>query len=129
MKLDGFYQDRKDGLLAVLRLVNCNPLADNIEAALDTHIGSSTFYQMQNDYRDKNIAHPQFRMNLQADFVDRMKRNLTSAAHIEAFCNADDELKACTAAAYVWLADHYPQLLEDANAADRLVDNPPSSEI
>jgi hypothetical protein len=123
-KLDGFYENRTDGLLAVLRLVNC-PLTKEIEAALDTPVGSSTFALLQRDYRDKNIAHPQFRMDHQREYVERTESHLATDDDVATFRQADRELQECTAAAYVWLEQKYPQLRADADATDDAVDESP----
>ncbi len=121
-KLDGFYQDRREGMLAVLEMVHC-PLVKAIGAALDTPIGNTTYQRLLNDYRDKSIAHPQFRMNHQRAYLQRTMSHLTSDQEIEAFRTASRELKKCTAAAYVWLETKYPQLSVDADdTEDRAAD-------
>lgn len=121
-KLDGFYQDRNGGLLSVLRLVNC-PFVAEIEAALDTPIGTSTFGRLHNEYRDKNIAHPQFRMNHQQTYLEHFKSHLASPQDIEALKRADAALRRSTAIAYVWLEKVYPQLGAEADAHDKAVDD------
>lgn len=108
-RLDGFYQNRQDGLLAVLRLVNC-PLVGNIEAALDTDIRGKSFGQRLNDYRDKNIAHPQFRADHLRKYLTQSQTLDLSADEVEDMKRADQELRQMTAGAYDWLEREYPQL-------------------
>ena len=120
MKLDGFYQNRTDGLVDVLRNLGCVALANEIDAALDTRVGEKTFAQLQNDYRDFHIAHPQFRKQHTTKYFDSTDPHLTDEADIAAFIDAADKLHRATAAAYLWLHDRYPQLVNDANESERL---------
>ena len=110
--LDGFYENRRAGLLPILRLVGFNRAADGIEQALDTPIGPKRFGEIQRALRNKHIAHPQFDPKCCAEVVEAHR-------HIKAtgdtFRNADRQLKTITASLFPMFEKYFPQLVEETN--------------
>lgn len=123
--LDGLYPPNRTtaGVLPVLRLVNCNTLANEIEAALDRKVGSSTFAEILNTYRDKAIAHPRYSKRAMWPIVTNFRQHLQKQQDIDAFNDAANIAKRDTAAAYVWFQTNYPQIVAHADAPIDLVDN------
>lgn len=107
--------DRNQGLLPVLRLVGCNTLADEIEAGLDTLIGTSPYVRILRDVRNKAFAHPMYTKDSMKKVVAHRDTNLSSPKDRDVFNAADHQVKRATAAAYQYLKRAYPALAEQAD--------------
>lgn len=117
--LNGLYpKDRNRGLLPVLRLANCKKLADEIEAALDRKIGSSTFAEIEKTFRDKAIAHPHFSTKAMWPIVENLRQHLQRQEDIDAFNEAGHIVRSNTAALYHWFKKAYPEIVADADSVE-----------
>jgi hypothetical protein len=125
--LHGFYpKNRKSGLLPVLRLVRFNKIADAIEAALDTPVGSTALASIIANLRNKAIAHPQYRPDLMQPIADDFAQMVPNEEVVQA---ADERLKVLTAGLYPVFKKQYPQLVKGTMRWLRISeggDNPPS---
>ena len=117
--LDGLYPaDRNRGLVPVLKLVNCGKLMDEIVEALDCKVGTSTFAEIQNRFRDIAIAHPHYTASHMAPIVEHFQAHLSNDEDVEIFSAASRTLKKNTAALYIFFKKAYPEIVAHADAIE-----------
>lgn len=124
--LDGFYPpDRTQGLIPVLRLVNCIR-ADDIEAALNRRVGTSTYQTIQRIYRNRGIVHLSFSAKTMMPIVESVDLHLQKQEDINAFGESSYSVKRVTAELFLWFQIEYPELTAYAIKPHDPPEMPPS---